>query len=635
MIRNWFYAGDAVEVGTALADQFAPKTESASATRADKGAAQALPDKALQNLLRGVDRKVQTLRLNFFKRAKLANSFKWRLVENGVDRAIANELTQMLVLHLASKPSGPAPDHESAVVPTARSGSGDAKYLLTLGNDHFAKGEYAEAIVCYRDLIRSNPRHAEACNNLGAALCRLGSYKEAEDCFSDAIGIKPDYAEAHCNLGNVLRWRGLIPESEISLRRALELNPSYLDARANLGLTLIFLGRVRDAASRFKKVLKVAPGHIDALLGMAEVASVEGRFDEAEAMFKRVLKVNPKVPNAWAALAGLRKMKPSDSAWLEGAEEMAASGIAPLHEAIVRFAIGKYCDDVEDFKRAFDSYKRANELLKPLAGRYERSARAAFVDDVIRVYTREAVSRGGSSGSVSTKPVFVVGMMRSGTSLAEHIIASHPSAKGAGELPFWGDVVRKYEPSIRRGLLDEALRKELADAYLRILETYPDALRVVDKSPTNTGHLGVIHSVFPNARVIYMRRDPIDTCLSCYFQNFSLALNFALDLSDLAHYYQEHRRLIAHWRAVLPPGTILDVPYEGLVANPEEWTRKILDFLDLPWDDRCLDFHRTQRPVVTASSWQVRQKVYHNSVGRWRNYEKFIGPLSRLRESDS
>jgi hypothetical protein len=224
-------------------------------------------------------------------------------------------------------------------------------------------------------------------------------------------------------------------------------------------------------------------------------------------------------------------------------------------------------------------------------------------------------------------------MMRSGTSLVEQIIASHPAATGAGELEFWNDVVRKHGTVIRRELLGEALRKEVAEDYLRALARHcVDALRVIDKAPINSGYLGVIHSVFPNARIIYMRRDPIDTCLSCYFQQFSPALNFTMDLSDLAHYYREHQRLMAHWRAVLPAGAILDVPYAELVADQEGWTRRILNFVGLEWDQRCLDFHRTERPVVTASYWQVRQRIYSDSVQRWRNYRNFIGPLLDLKE---
>jgi hypothetical protein len=326
-------------------------------------------------------------------------------------------------------------------------------------------------------------------------------------------------------------------------------------------------------------------------------------------------------------------MAPSDGAWLERAEELAAGGIAPMEEAGVRFAIGKYCDDVGEFERAFKNYKGANELLKTLAERYEPDVRTRFVDDLIRVHTRAAVSRSDSGASASIKPVFVVGMPRSGTSLAEQIIASHPAVAGAGEVQFWNAAMHKHDALIRREPLGESTRKDLAEGYLQALADHShDALRIVDKAPVNSDYLGVIHSVLPNARIIYMRRDPIDTCLSCYFQQFPPTLKFTMDLSDLAHYYREHKRLMAHWRAVLPPGTILDVPYAELVADQEGWTRRILDFIGLEWDQRCLDFHSTKRAVATASYWQVRQRIYSRSVHRWRNYRKFIGPLLDLKE---
>jgi hypothetical protein len=157
---------------------------------------------------------------------------------------------------------------------------------------------------------------------------------------------------------------------------------------------------------------------------------------------------------------------------------------------------------------------------------------------------------------------------------------------------------------------------------------------VVDKSNFNSDGLGLIHLILPNARIVYVRRDPVDTCLSCYFAQFANTLSFTADLGDLAHYYREHHRLMAHWRAVLPAGTLLDVPYAELVADQETWSRKIIEFLGLPWDPRCLEFHRTERPVVTASNWQVRQRIYSSSVGRWKNYEEFIGPLLELRQLD-
>jgi hypothetical protein len=265
---------------------------------------------------------------------------------------------------------------------------------------------------------------------------------------------------------------------------------------------------------------------------------------------------------------------------------------------------------------------------------YSKEARTGFVDDMRRVYTREVLARAAQSGSDSQRPVFVVGMPRSGTSLIEQIIASHPAARGAGELGFWGDAVHKHEQSVRHKPIGEPLQGKLANSYLQVLAAQAqDGTRVVDKATSNTDYLGVIHAVFPKARMIYVRRDPIDSCLSCYFQQFSPDLEFAMDLSDLAHFYAEHQRLLAHWRDVLPPGALLEVPYAELVAQQELWTRKIVEFLGLEWDERCLDYTSTQRTVLTSSYWQVRQKMYKTSLGRWHHYEKFISPLLGLRDT--
>ena len=629
---EWFNAREASKIGAALADEFAPPGHG-SAARGHKA------ELALQAFLQRADNKVRRLRLNFYKRAKFASSFKWKLIENGVERNVADDVTQSLVMHLSLTQSESPPRID--IVAPVRDPAGKKK-LLAQGNKQFGNGDYAGALTLFEELLELDPDNADALNNVGSALWNLGRYVEAEQYYRRAISVRPDYAEAHCNLGNVLRWRGCFAESEASLRRAIKLRPTYIEAHCNLGLTFVFLGRLRDAMARFKKVLKAKPRHVDALFGTAQIAALEGRFEEAERLCKRVLEIQPEKAAPWTALANLRRMTASDAAWIEHASAIAAGGLVPLEEAGLRFAIGKYCDDVGDFERAFRSYERANQLLKPIAEPYSRDARAQFVETLIRVYSREAISRVGQGGSPSRTPVFVVGMMRSGTSLTDQIISSHPSASGAGELAFWSDIAGEHDSALRQGLLSESLRKSLAETYLGVLKTnsrdaYPaprdiaDPLRIVDKAPINSDYLGIIHSALPNARIIYMQRNPIDVCLSCFFQQLPLTLNFTLDLSDLAHYYRQHQRLMAHWRAVLPPGTILDVPYADLVDDQEGWTRRILDFLGLDWDERCLDFHQTKRAVVTASYWQVRQKVYKRSVERWRNYEKFIGPLRDLK----
>jgi hypothetical protein len=297
----------------------------------------------------------------------------------------------------------------------------------------------------------------------------------------------------------------------------------------------------------------------------------------------------------------------------------------------MRFAIGKYFDDVKNYEQAFRSCYLANELTKKYGAVFDRPELTRQVDRILHAYGREWLSRARYHCAPSERPIFIVGMPRSGTSLAEQILAAHPAVFGAGEQPFWHEAARVFDWSAPGTGAEASMIGEFAQAYLRQLgELSADALRVVDKMPTNFKILGLIHAALPNARIIHMRRNPIDTCLSIYFQNFSVAHAYASDLEDLAHYYSEYLRLMAHWRAALPEGTILDVSYEQLVSHPEASIRKMLEFVGLPWDGRCLEFHATNRTVITASRWQVRQKISNTAVDRWRNYERFVGPLRRL-----
>jgi tetratricopeptide (TPR) repeat protein len=622
MILAWLNGRGAAELGSALADKFAQPAEN------DVPASMDL-------LMQRADSEVRPLQLNFYQKAKFANSFKWRLIENGIASEVADNITHSLVLHLSrSLASAPTPGPANA--PANAPDRAGAQRLFYRGNKCVAQGDYSGAAALFEQAAELDGSQPETLNNLGTSLSHLGRYDEAERCYRQAMTLNPNFSEPYTNLGMLLRQKSYLQDAETLLRRAIKLKPKGLDARINLGLTLLFQGRLRDARACFAKVLKTAPNNSDALFGMGQLAMLEGRFEEAEATFDRVIERNPKMTNALAALAGTRKMTSADGEWLkkanERAEELATRTIHPLEEANLRFAMGKYCDDVDDFARAFQYFKRGNELLKSAAEDYDRKQRSQNVDSVIRAYSRNAISTIGVQGSSSAQPVFVVGMPRSGTSLAEQIIASHPAAHGAGELDFWIALVAKDE-GLTREILSEQVRPEVAEQYLRLLgKSSGDPSRVVDKAPRNADFLGLIYSVFPNARVIYMQRDPIDTCLSCYFQQFLMGINFAFDLSDLAHYYREHQRLMAHWRSVLPSGFILEVPYEELVADQETWSRKMLDFIGLEWDERCLQFHMNKRQVTTASAWQVRQKIYTTSVARWRNYENFIGPLKALRK---
>ena len=637
MIFNWLDSGKAAEVGAALADEFVLQSAGGPSGRArgagSRGDGSPELQKFIQKFLQRVDRDTGQLKLNVFKRAKLANSFKWRLLEKGIEKQLVDELTQALVLRLTTGESAGKPVDGAGARSTRRAEARDAQALHAKAREALAARDYEHARERFQDLVNHDPRDAVARHGLGTALAQLGRYREAEEELRRAIGLRPGFPEALLNLAGVLQSTGRYKESEDPLRRALKVKPAYLEARVSLAMSLMLLGRAAEARDNYEKALRVAPRNVQALLGLGQVEALEGRFAEAEAAYRRALEVEPGSPGVNAALVWLRRMTVEDAAWAKRAEEIAGSGIAPIEETNLRFALGKYFDDVGDYPRAFRAYQRANELQKQRAIPYDRAAHERYVSDLISAYTPEMLARTGEGASDSARPVLVTGMPRSGTSLVEQIIASHPAAHGAGELDLWSVAVSRHEAALRQGHLDTVLSKKLAASYLRGLDEHSKhALRVVDKAPVNADYLGIIHRVFPKASLIYLRRDPIDTCLSCYFQQFSPGMNFAMDLEDLAHYYRLHHRLMAHWRTALPAGTLLEVPYAELVADQEGWTRRILEFVGLPWDERCLEFYRTERTVTTASVWQVRQKMYSSSVERWRRYEKFIGPLRGLAE---
>lgn len=634
MILDWFNAGEASAAAISLADEFARAPRGAKASPPRSGANE--PDRPMRELLARLDRQMENMRLNFYKRAKFANSFKWRLIEKGVDRALADQVTQTVVMHLSMTGSTGTSNDQVTTQPK-RLSTNQIRRLLDEGNKHLASGDTEKAQRYYEEVLQSDEDNAHAQNNMASVQWRLGHHVEAEQTLRQLISAHPDFADANANLGNLLRRKGHFSEAETFYRRAIKIKPNHLDAHGSLGHVLVILGQFHEARARFRKVLKALPGKADALFGLGQIAAMEGDFPEAEALYRRALDSDEGNASALAGLASLRKMSTEDRAWLERSEALVNQGLTAQDEAALRFALGKYYDDVEDYTRAFENFERANDLMKSLAEPYAAAEQKRFVDDTMRIYSRAAISRIGTGGSDATLPVFVVGMPRSGTSLVEQIISSHPQARGAGELAFWLDTARRRDAEISKGLLSDPVRQQLAADYLKVLtqsaatNAAGNILRVVDKATINSDYLGVIHSVLPRAKFIYMRRDPVDVCLSCYFQQLPVALNYTLDLKDLAHYYRQHERLASHWKSVLPAGVFLEVPYEDLVADQEAWTRRIIDFVGLDWDERCLSFHETKRSVVTSSFWQVRQRIYRSSVERWRHYEPFLGPLRALK----
>jgi Flp pilus assembly protein TadD len=508
----------------------------------------------------------------------------------------------------------------------------------TLGSAHrecglalAALGRHSPALESLTHAQRLNPKDAETYQGLGNVLRDLGELNEALALHRRAVELEPNRAGRHCSYGNALFEARKIDEALAQYRQALALRPDY--AAAHLGLALVCRQRrqPQEAQAAAQAALLSDPVFAEALSFSGELAADDGQFATAQDRFRRALDLKPGLVSAIAGIATHRRMTADDEDWLRQAKSLLTRRLPVAEEISLRFAMGKYFDDVNDFDQAFGQYQRANEMCKRRGPAYDPKAVTRRIDAIVDRFgnARPPVSR--ASGSDSELPILIIGMPRSGTSLAEQILASHPDVVGGGELVFWSLAYDAYHDSQTRGDPAENLIPGFAADYLdRLKSLSEDAIRIVDKMPVNFLHAGLIHAALPRARIIHLRRHPIDTCLSIYFQNFFNLGPYANDLGTLAHYYGEYSRITQLWRARLPTSVLLEVPYEALVNDPEPWTRRMLDFVGLPWDPRCLEFHRTERSVITASRWQVRQKIHTSSTARWRHYESHVTPLKGL-----
>jgi tetratricopeptide (TPR) repeat protein len=540
--------------------------------------------------------------------------------------------------------------------------------LLALAGTLLELRRLEPAAATYRRVLQLRPNLVEAHGNLGNVLRDLGQLAAAAESFRAAIALEPASADAHINLGNALLDLGQIEDAVVSYRRAIELEPDCHKAHSNLGSALRELGRLDEAEASYRRALALQPDSPEVLtslaavqrlqsrpalvevslrralelnptsaaviIGLADQSADAGLFAEAEELYRRAFALDADSAAAWAGIAAVRKMATADADWITQAQRLAQKPRRPREEAQLRFAIGKYFDDIKEYDQAFANFHRGNELVKTYRPPHDRQQLSETFEFIMALYDHAWVERARVRNGSASRPVFIVGMPRSGTSLAEQILASHPEVFGAGELPFWKRASLEVTAATLQDGPSESTSARFARDYLQMLDGLaPGAARVVDKMPANFAHLGIIHAALPGARLIHMRRNPIDTCLSMYFQNFHIAHPYTNDLGDLAHYYEEYQRMMRHWHAVLPEKAILEVPYEALVADPETWSRKMVEFVGLPWDEACLSFHQTSRSVSTFSKWQVRQKISTASVERWRNYAPHVGPLMRLASS--
>ena len=547
---------------------------------------------------------------------------------------------------------------------------GDVAGHFALGALLADMGRHAEAIPCYERCLALEPEHPDTHLNLAAALQRTGDYDAAIRQCERAIALRPELAAPHVNMANALRAQKKFEDSIGHYRRALELEPDHAVAHLNLGLALAECGhlveaiasyrralatradfaeahlalgrasretgRYADAIEHLDRALALSPALIDAYADKGNALKEMGQLDAARLTFETAIELAPDRPEFYHDMADCRRFTADDRYFValrtmaERADTLSESGRMALH-----FALGKAYADIGDTARSFAALHEGN-ALKRRQVEYEEATVLAVFERTRETFTRALMDARRRMGDPSPVPAFIVGMPRSGSTLVEQILASHPDVHGAGEVNAFHNAVAGLSgpggapvayPEVVPGLTGEQLR-DLGARYVAALTAgLSDVPRVTDKMLANFRFLGLIHLALPNARIIHTRRDPVDTCLSCFSKLFAGLMPHTYDLGELGRYYRGYARLMEHWRAVLPVGVMLEVDYEDVVADLEGAARRIVAHCGLAWDARCLDFHTTERPVRTASVVQVRQPVYRGAVGRWRPYASMLRPL--------
>jgi tetratricopeptide (TPR) repeat protein len=462
-------------------------------------------------------------------------------------------------------------------------------------------GTTSPALLRVLDELRQDPDSAELCHEAAIEFRLLGRLDSARSHFDRAIRINPAFAAAHGALADVLLLTGQVERAKEHAKAACALMPG--DKEAQVTLAAVF-----DAGREYEAAMEI----IDRLLRSGYRST------------RLVLLAAQAAPRRKAAAAALD---------LVADYLPKAKGLSSREQCSLFFAGANLLDHMGRYDEAFANAERANSLRQVV---YDASLVERLIGQFIEFFTPAMLSRLSRATGVTQTPVFIVGMARSGSSLIEQLLASHPQIEGVGERDWifrlWESAVRRHSvPTASLWNCLERMSVEDANALASQYESYlrwmsPKAQRVTDKTPANFMHLGLIAMLFPGARVIHSRRDPRDTCLSCYMTDFAGGNNFSFDLRWAAHFHKQNDRLMAHWKKVLPL-PILDVEYEEVVADVEGQTRRMLEFLGMPWDESCLKFYENRRYVPTASSAQVRRPIYQNSIGRWRHYEKHLRPL--------
>jgi tetratricopeptide (TPR) repeat protein len=531
-------------------------------------------------------------------------------------------------------------------------------------------GRIDEALADYDKALALDSNFVAAINGRGSALQKLNHTSEAEQELRRAIALKPDYVEAYCNLGIVFTDYGRLQEAEAVIRHAIELKPDHVVSLCNLAKVLGDLGKYDEAEEVIRCAVALDPGHAEAHFNLGNILMLLGRHHEAEAATRRAITLKPTLAgahhNLGVALMDLGRLTEAREAseraatlaprepmhfrqlgevmkYADGDPFLTALEVLSKDEASLavtkqidlHFALAKAYADIG---RPEDEFRRllAGNRLKRARIEYDEAAVLGVIDRVRQVFTPEFIRASQGMGEPSAAPIFIVGMPRSGTTLIEQILASHPQVHGAGELKLFDRAVLDIHasidgaptyPEIAWHMSGEHFRK-LGLTYLAgVRQLAPAASHIVDKMPANFVFAGLIHLALPNATIIHAVRDPVDTCISCFSKLFTEGNFQTYDLAELGRYYRHYQALMQHWHEVLPPQRILDVHYEDTVADVEGVARRIVAHCGLPWDQRCLEFYSTTRIVRTSSAAQVRKPIYTSSIGRRHSYGASLEPL--------
>ncbi|MGE0239999.1 MAG: sulfotransferase, partial [Parvibaculaceae bacterium] len=505
----------------------------------------------------------------------------------------------------------------------------------TLGNALRKLGRGTEAEAAYRTSVELDAKHALAWFNLASLLADAGRNDEAEKAYRSAIAARPDYAEAHLNLGNVLRAEKRYEEALAVLQKLVILAPRYAFAHNNLGNILRDLDRLEEAENAYARSIEVDPQYALAWLNLGTVRNHLGKMAPAADALRQALALAPRYGEAFMQLSGTARLMPDDRLVADMERHYADPATPRRDRMYMAFGLGSAYDRAGRYDEAFAHFTEGNRLKRASIA-FDIASERRIVASIEERFSGAFLAGAQPAPTADETPIFIIGMMRSGTTLMEQILASHPDVAGADELPWMAEIAFGF---VKDGLRYPDYVPSLSAAELtRLGEDYLHRLRkrfgpgprfVTDKLPGNFLTLGLIHLALPKAKIIHMRRDPHDTCLSIYTTLFASQHHYAYDMTELGEFYRLYRRLMAHWDRVLP-GKIYHQRYEDLVAEPEANIRKVLDFCGLAFDKACLDFHATERRVRTASSTQVREKLHGRSVGRWRNYERHLGAWTAM-----